>query len=56
MPGDGDSPGSIPAGRFHLGEVAESFLGHPLLAGLPEVVDHPGSQRGGTVYLRLTRG
>ena len=30
----------------------ESFLGQPPLAGLPEVVDHPGSQRGGTGYLR----
>ena len=25
----------------------ESFLGHPLLAGLPEVVDHPGSSAAG---------
>ena len=34
--GDGDSPpGSMPAGRFHLEEVVESFLGQPLLAGLP---------------------
>ena len=31
MPGDGDSPGSA----FHLGEVVESFLSQPLLAGLP---------------------
>ena len=29
-PGDGDSPGSMPAGRFHLGEVVERFLGQPL--------------------------
>ena len=55
-PGDGHSPGSIRAGRFRWGAVVESFLGHPLLAGLPAVVDHPGSQRGGTVHLRLTRG
>ena len=34
-PSDGDSPGSMPAGRFYLGEVVESFLGQPLLAGLP---------------------
>ena len=34
-PGDGDSPGSMPAGRFHWGEVVESFLGLPLLVGLP---------------------
>ena len=34
-PGDGDSPGLMPAGRFHLGEVVESFLGQPLLAGIP---------------------
>ena len=33
-PGDGDSVGSMPAGRFHLGEVVESFLSQPLLAGL----------------------
>ena len=33
--GDGGSPGSMPAGRFHLEEVVESFLGQPLLAGLP---------------------
>ena len=54
-PGDGDSPGSMPTGRFRWGEVLETFLGQPLLAGLPEVVDHPRSQRGGTGYLRLTR-
>ena len=54
-PGDGDSPGSIPAGRFRWGEVLETFLSQPLLAGLPEVADHPRSQRGGTGYLRLTR-
>ena len=29
-PGDGDSPGSMPAGRFHSGEVVERFLGQPL--------------------------
>ena len=29
-PGDGDSPGSMPAGRFHWGEVVERFLGQPL--------------------------
>ncbi len=33
--GDGDSPGSMPAGRFHLGEVVESSLGQPLLASIP---------------------
>ena len=37
--GDGDSPpGSMPAGCFHLEEVVESFLGQPLLAGLPAAV------------------
>ena len=30
----GGSPGSMPAERFHLGEVVESFLSQPLLAGL----------------------
>ena len=34
-PGDGDSPGSMPAVRLHWGEVVESFLRQPLLAGLP---------------------
>ena len=34
-PDDSDSPGSMPGGRFHLEEVVESFLGQPLLAGLP---------------------
>ena len=29
-PRDGDSPGSMPAGRFHSGEVVERFLGQPL--------------------------
>ena len=38
-------------GAFTWGEVVESFLGHPPLVGLPEVVDHPGSRRGGTVQL-----
>ena len=33
-PGDGDSPGSMPAGRFHWGEVLESFLGQPPLGWL----------------------
>ena len=33
--GDGGSPGSMTAGRFHLGEVVESFLNQPLLAGVP---------------------
>ena len=32
--GDGDSPGSMPARRFHLGEVVESCLAQPLSAGL----------------------
>ena len=44
--GDGGSPGSMPAGRFHWGEVVESFLGQPLVAGLPAVADRPGPQRG----------
>ena len=30
-PGDGDSPGSMPAGRFRWGEVLETFLSQPLL-------------------------
>ena len=34
-PGNGGSPGSMTAGRFRWGEVVESFLGQPLLAGLP---------------------
>ena len=29
-------PGSMTARRFHLGEVVESFLRQPLLAGLPQ--------------------
>ena len=33
--GDGDSPGSMPARRFHLGEVVESCLAQSLLAGRP---------------------
>ena len=32
--GDGDSPGSMTARRFHLGEVVESCLAQPLSAGL----------------------
>ena len=31
------------AGRFRWGEVVESFLGQPLLAGLPAVVDRSGA-------------
>ena len=45
-PGDGDSPGSMPVGRFHLGEVVESFLGQPPLAGLPVLADGSRPQRG----------
>ena len=37
------SPGSMTAGRFRWGEVVESFLGQPLLAGLPAVADARGS-------------
>ena len=40
--GHGDSPGSMPVGRFHLGEVVESFLGQPPLAGLPVLADRSG--------------
>ena len=53
--GDGDSPGSMPVGRFRWGEVVESFLGQPPLAGLPAVADR-GAQRGGTGYLRCSPG
>ena len=50
--GDGNSPGSMRAGRFYLGEVVESFLGPPLLAGLPPLADGSGSQWDGTGNLR----
>ena len=53
-PGNGGSPGSMTAGRFRWGEVVESFLGQPLLAGLPAVADRSGAQRGGTGYLRCS--
>ena len=49
-PGNGGSPGSMTAGRFRWGEVVESFLGQPLLAGLPAVADRSRTQRGGTGY------
>ena len=52
--GDGDSPGSMPAGRFYWGEVVESFLGQPPLAGFPVLVDGSGAQRGGTGNLRCS--
>ena len=55
-PGDGDSPGSMPAGRFHWGEVLESFLGQPPLAGFPVLVDGLGAQQGGTGNLRCSPG
>ena len=32
----------MPAGRFHWGEVLESFLGQPPLAGFPVLVDGSG--------------
>ena len=51
-PGDGNSPGSMRAVRFHLGEVVESFLGPPLLAGLAPLADGSGSQWDGTGNLR----
>ena len=51
-PGDGGSPGSMTAGRFRWGEVVESFLGQPPLAGLPAVADRSGPQRGGAGDLR----
>ena len=44
----------MPAGRFYLGEVVESFPGQPLLAGLSTVVDGSGSQWGGTGNLRCS--
>ena len=53
-PGNGGSPGSMTAGRFRWGEVVESFLGQPLLAGLPAVADRSGAQRGGTGNLRCS--
>ena len=37
------------AGRFHLGEVAESFLGQPLLAGLPAVAVGSGAHMVGVI-------
>ena len=52
--GDDDSPGSMPAGRFYLGEVVESFLGQPLLAGLPGLADGSRTQRGGGGNLRCS--
>ena len=44
----------MPAGRFHWGEVLESFLGQPPLAGFPVLVDGSGAQRGGTGNLRCS--
>ena len=44
----------MPAGRFHWGEVLESFLGQPPLAGFPLLVDGSGAQRGGTGNLRCS--
>ena len=54
--GGGDSPGSMPVGRFRWGEVVESFLGQPPLAGLPAVADRSGPQRGGAGNLRCSPG
>ena len=42
----------MPAGRFYWGEVLESFLGQPPLAGFPVLVDGSRAQRGGTGNLR----
>ena len=50
--GDGGSPGSMTAGRFHSEKVVESFLGQPPLAGLPPLADGSGAQRGGGGNLR----
>ena len=47
--GDGGFPGSMTAGRFHLGEVVESFLCQPPLAGLPALADGSESQWGDLV-------
>ena len=52
--GDGGSPGSMTAGRFHSGEVVESFLGQPPLAGLPPLADGSRAQRGGGGNLRCS--
>ena len=52
--GNSNSPGSMTAGRFHLGEVVESFLGQPLLAGLPPLADGSGGQRDGGSNLRCS--
>ena len=53
-PGDGGSPGSMTAGRFHSEKVVESFLGQPPLAGLPPFADGSGAQRGGGGNLRCS--
>ena len=54
--GDGGSPGSMPAGRFHSEKVVESFLGQRPLAGLPPLADGSGVQRGGGGNLRCSPG
>ena len=46
----------MPAGRFHWGEVLESFLGQPPLAGFPVLADRSGPQRGGAGNLRCSPG
>ena len=52
--GDGGSPCSMTAGRFHSEKVLESFLGQPPLAGLPPLADGSGVQRGGGSNLRCS--
>ena len=52
-PGDGGSPGSMTAGRFHLGEVVGSFLGQPPLAGLPPLADGEERHRRGVCRCQL---